>query len=342
MFFAGLEVDLVLFKRSRKRALSFGLLTTSCPLILGTVVGLVFGYEPVAAVVLGSLLASHTLLAAPTISRLGLIQTEPITITYGATVMSDTLSLIVFAICLSIYKSGFSVGPLGLQLLEIIVVLPAMVWGLNRAALYLVKRAANQENLQFIILFCIVAVAALIVQSINLPDIVGAFLAGLAINSATKSTSAKEKLEFFGNAIFIPAFFVVTGFIIDPTLFLQAVTTKLPLALCVIGALLLGKWIAAQIVGRTNGYSHTARMTVWSLTLPQVAATLAATLVAYKTLNSAGRPLIDEQLLNVVFVLMLSTAILGPVLTDRFAPRFSKEVHPMKDIQNIQDFKQAS
>ena len=116
MFFAGLEVDLALFKQASKKAITFGLTTTACPLILGIIVGLIFGYTGVAAVVLGSLLASHTLLAAPTITRLGLVKTEPITITYGATVMSDTLSLIVFAVCLSIYKTGFSIFSVGLQL----------------------------------------------------------------------------------------------------------------------------------------------------------------------------------------------------------------------------------
>jgi hypothetical protein len=83
----------------------------------------------------------------------------------------------------------------------------------------------------------------------------------------------------------------------------------------VILALLVGKWIAAQIAGRTFGYSPAARMTMWSLTLPQ----LAATLVAYDTFNPAGQCLIDSRLLNVV--LALTTSILGPVLIEHFAPR---------------------
>jgi hypothetical protein len=89
----------------------------------------------------------------------------------------------------------------------------------------------------------------------------------------------------------------------------------------VIGALLLGKWIAAQIVGRTFAYTLAVRKTLWSLTLPQVAETLAAALVAFKTFDPAGQRLIDAGLLNVVLVLMLTTAILGPVLTACFAPR---------------------
>jgi len=90
-------------------------------------------------------------------------------------------------------------------------------------------------------------------------------------------------------------------------------------------ALLIGKWIAAEIAARAFKYSPTTRMTVWSLTLSQVAATLAAALVAFDTRNPAGQRLVDSHLLNAVLVLMLTTSILGPVLTERFAPRMLQE-----------------
>jgi len=60
MFFAGLEIDIAQFRRERNKSVIFGLVTTLTPLLLGTAVVLLFGYQPVAAVVLGSLLASHT------------------------------------------------------------------------------------------------------------------------------------------------------------------------------------------------------------------------------------------------------------------------------------------
>ena len=107
MFMAGLEVNLALFKAARNKVLTFGILTTSMPLLLGTGVALMFGYSLLPAIVIGSLLASHTLLGLPTIARLGEMQLEPITIAVGATVMSDTLSLVVFAICVSTFQSGF-------------------------------------------------------------------------------------------------------------------------------------------------------------------------------------------------------------------------------------------
>ena len=129
MFGAGLEIDLELFRRVQRRSMIFGLITTSLPLIFGTLVGFIYGYRAVAAIVIGSLLASHTLLAAPIIARLGEIKLEPITVTYGATMMSDTLSLIVFAICASTFQRGFSVSSLAMQLLEIAVFVPLILLG---------------------------------------------------------------------------------------------------------------------------------------------------------------------------------------------------------------------
>lgn len=321
MFFAGLEVDVALFLEKRNRTTAFGLLTTLIPLILGTGVGLLFGYHAIPAIVLGSLLASHTLLGMPIISKLGLMRLEPITITVGATVLSDTLSLIVFAICVPVYKSGFSASGLAIQLLEIALFFPVILIGLSRLGAYFLRRVENDEDAYFVLMLALVAIAALIAQIINLPGIVGAFLAGLAVNAAVRDKPAKAKLEFFGNSFFIPIFFVVTGFLVNPIAFFRTLTGNFGLAAGVVGALLLGKWTAVQIAAHKFSYPAPARKTMWSLTLPQVAATLAATLVAYDTFNSAGQRLVDDRLLNVVLVLVLTTSILGPVLTQNFAPQ---------------------
>ena len=113
----------------------------------------------------------------------------------------------------------------------------------------------------------------------------------------------------------------MTGFLIDPLAMVRSLTEDFFVAAGIIGALLVGKWLAAESCGRAFGYTPAARKTMWSLTLPQVAATLAATLVAYRTFNAAGQPLLDSRMLNCVLIMVLVTAILGPVLTQRFAPR---------------------
>src|SRR5206468_12834243 len=160
MFMAGLEIDLELFKRVQKRSITFGVITTSLPLMLGTAVGFPFGYSVLPAIVIGSLLASHTLLASSTIVRLGGTKLEPMTITYGATVFSDTSSLIVFAICASTFQRGFSISSLLLLLVEIAIFVPLILFGLSRAGGAILKRLEGDEGAYFAVMIAIVAVAS--------------------------------------------------------------------------------------------------------------------------------------------------------------------------------------
>ena len=110
------------------------------PLLLGTVFGLAFRYPLIPAIVVGSLLASHTLLGLAIVTRLGATRLEPIVVTIGATVLSDTLSLIVFAICVSTYTTGFSPAGLTTQLIEIAVFVPLILFGLSRAGAYALSK----------------------------------------------------------------------------------------------------------------------------------------------------------------------------------------------------------
>lgn len=325
MFMAGLEIDLDTFRRVRNRALIFGVATTALPLVLGTAVGFMFGYGALAAVVIGSLLASHTLLASSIITRLRLTSLEPISVTYGATMFSDTSSLVVFAICASTFQRGFSLGSLGILLLEIAIFIPFVLVGLSRAGGWILKKVERDDSAYFAVMLGILAVAATLAEVIQLPGIVGAFLSGLALNAAAREKTAKKEIEFIGNAFFIPIFFITTGFLIDLRALLHSIASDIGLVMAIIGALVIGKYVAAQVVGRKFGYSSDARLTVWSLTLPQVAATLAAALVAYDTFDAAHGRLLDTRMLNVVLVLMLATSILGPVLTERFAPRLQEK-----------------
>jgi Kef-type K+ transport system membrane component KefB len=323
MFFAGLEINLELFRRVRNRSIALGIATTVFPLVLGTVVGLSFGYAAIPAIVIGSLLASHTLLGLSVVSRLGLGSLEPMTVAVGATVMSDTLSLVVFAICVSIYTTGFSPSGLALLLAEIAGYIVLVLFGLSRLGAYVLKRVENEEDAYFVVMLSIMAIAGVLADAIQLPGIVGAFLAGLAINASAQNAPASVKLEFLAKSLFIPIFFVVTGFLINPIPFVHGIFDNFFLVASIIGALLVGKWIAAWGVGRAFGYSRNEQLTIWSLTLPQVAATLAATLVAHETLGAAGQRLLDDRMLNVVLVLVFATSVLGPVLTERFASRLA-------------------
>src|SRR4029453_13573327 len=238
MFFAGLEINLTLFRQKLSRSIVFGVATTSVPLLLGTLAALGLGYPLLPAIVVGSLLASHTFLGSTIVAKLGVNRLEPVVVTIGATMMSDTLSLLVFAICVPLYASGFSASGLAIQVVEILVFVPLVLIGLSRGAAYLLKRVEDEEESYFILMLGILAVTALLAQFINLPGIVGTFLAGLAVNAAVKDKPAKGKLEFMGNSFFIPIFFIVTGFLIDPLALGRSLTSDFFLAAGIIGALL--------------------------------------------------------------------------------------------------------
>jgi Kef-type K+ transport system membrane component KefB len=198
MFSAGLEIDIALFRRAQTRSLIFGLFTTSVPLLFGTLLGLGFGYAVIPAIVVGSLLASHTLLSVPIVQRLGVIRLEPIVVTIGATVLSDTLSLIVFAVCVSMYTTGFSVAALAIQLIEIAVFVPLILLGLSRAGAYGLSKMGNDEEAHFLVMLGVMAVAGAIADQINLPGIVGAFLAGLAVNGAVQDNPQERNWSSLG------------------------------------------------------------------------------------------------------------------------------------------------
>jgi Kef-type K+ transport system membrane component KefB len=229
----------------------------------------------------------------------------------------------------STFQSGFSVLALGRQILEIAIFIPLILVGVSRAGAWVLSKVKDQEDAYFVVMLVIIGIAGSLADTINLPAIVGAFLAGLAVNAAVpRDHPAHEKLGFFARSLFIPCFFSATGFLIDPRVFVESIRTHFPLVVAIISALLLGKGIAAEVAGKRFGYTTAARRTVWSLTLPQVAATLAAALVARDTFNPAHERLIGSDMLNVVFVLVLTTSILGPVLTERFAPAMRPKAPP--------------
>jgi Kef-type K+ transport system membrane component KefB len=320
MFFAGLEIDLAQFNRTRNRSVGFGLLTFAFPLTAGLLVGLAAGYPAVGALLIGSLLASHTLIAYPIVEKMGKLRNEAVTVTIGATVFTDISSLLVLAVCIPIHKSGFSAGTFAVQVLELAVYVPAVVLGLGWVAQRLFARKLPKEG-QLALMLLLVAVAAVGAEAINLEDIIGAFLAGLAVNTATRDSEAKHVMEFVGNHLFIPVFFMTIGFLIDLQTFANTFVTHFWLVAGIVGGLIGSKYLAAEAARRLFGYTQDEGLTMWSLSLPQVAATLAAALVAYETTNAAGERLIGEPVLNSVIVLLVVTSILGPILTEQYAGR---------------------
>jgi Kef-type K+ transport system membrane component KefB len=320
MFFAGLEIDLAQFRRTGHRSLAFGLATFALPLAAGALTGLGFGYDWLAALLIGSLLASHTLLGYPIVQRLGLSRDEAVTVTVGATLFTDVASLMILAVCIPIHLAGFSTTAFLRQVGQLAVYVPLVLVGLGGLTRWLMPRVKTKEG-QFLVMLLVVAIAAVGAEAIQLEGIIGAFLAGLALNRAVREGQARHELEFLGNTLFIPMFFITVGFLIDPRVFAATLVAHPGLVVALVGGLILSKLLAALIARRAFGYSRCQGLLMWSLSLPQVAATLAAALVAFEARDAGGRRLIDEPVLNSVIVLMVVTSVLGPILTEQIGKR---------------------
>jgi len=312
MFAAGLEVDMEQFRRTKNRSLGFGSFTFLVPLIMGTLVGRMFGFDWNPAILIGSLFASHTLLAYPIVSRLGVVNNEAVTVTIGATIFTDIGALLVLAICVAINAGEFTALRLATLLGSLIVYSAVVLFGFDWAGREFFRRSGDEQGNQFLFVLLAVFLAAVGAQLIGVEKIVGAFLAGLAVNDAVGEGPVKEKVVFVGNVLFIPIFFVNLGLLINIPAFVASLS-NIWLTLTIVTGLILSKFIAAFLAKLVYRYNWNEMLTMWSLSVPQVGATLAATLVGYE----AG--LLNEGVLNSVIVLMLVTATLGPVVTSRVA-----------------------
>ncbi|HIK04117.1 MAG TPA: cation:proton antiporter [Trichormus sp. M33_DOE_039] len=318
MFVAGLEVDIEQFRKTKNRSIGFGILTFLVPMIAGILVGRMFNFSWNASVLIGSLLASHTLLAYPIVSRLGVVMNEAVTVTIGATIFTDTGALLVLAICVGIHSGEFTTLSLLTLLGGLAIYSITVLFGFDWLGKEFFRRSGDEQSNQFLFILLALFLASVGAQIIGVEKIVGAFLAGLAVNDVLGRSPVKEKIEFIGSVLFIPCFFVDMGLLINIPAFIKTLSSFW-LTLFIVLALIGSKFLAALFAKLIYRYNNAELMTMWSLSLPQVAATLAATLVAYQTINSAGERLINEGVLNSVIVLMLVTAIMGPIITARSA-----------------------
>lgn len=325
MFLAGLEVDLRVFEQQKNRSLGFGFLTFIIPLLAGMSVGLAFDFNWVSAMVVGSLIASHTLLAFPIMVQLGIVQRQAITVALGATIFTDVASLLVLAVGISTFQGGFSVSGLLVQLTQLSVYGVLVLVGIPYVGARFFRKHRHDEFLTFAFVFLALLFAAVAASLIHLEDIVGAFFAGLAVNRLVAHTPVQDKLHFIGTMLFIPAFFAAIGMRLDLPVFTATLQNSLDFVVAIVLALLVGKWLAAWASGKMFGFSRAATATVWSLSIPQVAATLAAAMAAYETTNEYGDRLITEPVLNSVIVLMVLTSALGPILSQKFGHQLAAE-----------------
>jgi Kef-type K+ transport system membrane component KefB len=323
MFTAGAELDLLLFQRYRKAALTFGLATFAAPLTTAFVAGQLLDYSVGSSLLLGSVWASHTLVTYPMVRQAGLSGNRAVAATVGATVITDTLSLILLA-----GVSGSVTGSSGLTQIvgSLLIGLAALGaytgWLLPRVARWFFTGSGHEPMARYAFLVAAMLSAAVLSEMVGIEGIVGAFFAGLGLNRLVPAGSPlMERVEFFGSAMLVPVFLVSVGVLITPSVLADPATLGVALVFCVV--LFLGKGVAALASRPLLGFSRVECALMFGMTLPQAAATLASTTVGYKL------GLFGGQVVNAVLVVILVTMLVSSIVTARAADRVEPTVEDL-------------
>ena len=342
MFLAGLEIDMADFKRNSTKSLAFGMYTFLSPMILGTVVGIwVLQFNVLTSVLLASMFASHTLIAYPIISKLGISKNKAVSITVGGTMITDTLALLVLTIIV-----GMATGQvndmfwirLGVSILIFALI---VLFGFPFIGRWFFKHVHDNIS-QYIFVLVMVFLGSFLAQVAGMEAIIGAFLSGLALNRLIpQSSPLMNRVEFVGNAIFIPFFLLGVGMLIDyRTFFTSFETIKVGLIMIIVAT--AAKYIAAWMTQKTFHLSTDQRSVIFGLSNAQAAATLAAVMVGYNVITGTdanGEPirLLNESVLNGTILMILVTCTIASFAAQKGAHNIAAQ-----DISDKEENKKES
>ncbi|MFC6903816.1 cation:proton antiporter [Halalkalicoccus tibetensis] len=320
MFVAGLEIDLDGFFEGVDRSVVFGLLSFLVPQAVGTVAGVaVLGLSIPAALLFASIFASHTLLAYPVVNRLGIATDEAMTATIGGTILTDTLALLVLAIVVASAEGALDAAfwaQLGVGLTLFFV----GVWVLvPRIGAWFFRTVNEESYFEFLFVMSTLFVCAYLAELAGVEPIVGAFLAGLVLNRLIPAHGTlMNRIEFVGNALFIPFFLLSVGMLVDARAIAEGPRTLL-IAGVLIVSVLATKFAAAWIAGRLYGYSADQVRGMFALSLGQAAAALAIVLIGFQV----GIDGFDQEMVNAVVLMILAVSVISPAVMERAGKRIA-------------------
>jgi Kef-type K+ transport system membrane component KefB len=322
MFLAGLEIDLVQFRKNSFRSIVFGLYTFIVPMGLGFVAGFyLLNFSIPTSLLLASLFASHTLIAYPILSKLGITKTRVVNIAVGGTMITDTMALLVLAVIVRMTVSEVN-GEFWTRLsLSIIASGSIIIFLFPVIARWFFKHVSDSVS-QYIFVLVMVFLGAFLAELAGIEAIIGAFLAGLALNRLVPNTSSlMNRIEFVGNAVFIPFFLIGVGMLVDYRVFFADFETiKVAAVMTVVAT--TAKFIAAWLTQKTFRFSIDERRIIFGLSNAQAAATLAAVTVGYNVITGTmpdGSPirLLNESVLNGAIVMILVTCTIATFITQK-------------------------
>ncbi|MDF2933288.1 MAG: cation:proton antiporter [Chryseobacterium sp.] len=329
MFLAGLEIDMGDFKRNKWKSLTFGLYTFTAPFVLGFIGAYyLLNFSMLTSILFASLFSSHTLIAYPLVSKLGITKNLSVNITVGGTMITDVMTLLVLAIIV-----GMSQGDVGTAFWVRLSV-SFIIFGLIVLFLFpLIGRwffkKVNDKISQYIFLLVMIYLAALLAELAGMEAIIGAFFAGLALNRLIPHTSSlMNRVEFVGNAIFIPFFLISVGMLIDFQAFFKSWDTILVAAIMLLASI-GGKYLAAVATQKTFRLSKEEGKLIFGLSSASAAATLASVMVGYNIIISEsenGEPvrLLNEHVLNGSILLILISCTISSFISMASAQKIAE------------------
>ncbi len=322
MFIAGLELDMNEFKKTRNKSLLFGFLTFVIPISIGfPVCHYLLGYDLLPSILIASMFATHTLVSYPIVNSYGISKREAVAITIGGTILTDTAVLIILAVIVGAAQGDINQDFWVTLGVSFVLFLFIMFGVIPRIAKWFFQKIESEKTAHYIFVLAVVFFAAFLAEIAGLEPIIGAFVAGLALNKLIPHSSAlMNRIEFIGNAIFIPFFLISVGMIVD-----VSVLMKGPMALIIAGTLTIvavtGKFLAATATSFFAKYAKNDRNLIFGLSNAHAAATLAIIMVGY------DREIIDENVLNGTIVLILITCIIASLVTENASRRIVMEGH---------------
>ncbi len=313
IFSAALSMDLDQFVRMRGRSIGFGLLSVGLPFALAywLAPGLL-GYGMAATLLLGAIVGSHTLLAYPSAARLGIGKIPAVTVTMGATLVTDVVSLMVLAVVAASYGGGdidssfwwsFGIG---------VSVFVLLAWfAIPALGRWFFRTVRRETEAEYVFLLAVLFVTAVLAEWVGLAPIIGAFMAGLLLNRLVPDTSPlMNRVQFMGNALFVPFFLLSVGMLVDVRVMSDLAVWKL--AGIFTGMVVVGKTASSWMAGAAYRFSIREIWVMSGLTIPQAAATLAVTLIGF------DMGLFDALAVNAVVIMILITCLMGPWLVERY------------------------
>jgi Kef-type K+ transport system membrane component KefB/nucleotide-binding universal stress UspA family protein len=317
MFVAGLELDLDDFIEHRRDSIGFGTATFVIPMVLGTVTSLALGYDLLASLLLASCWASHTLVTYPAFQRVGTVGNRAVATSVGATIITDTAALLVLAVVARAHQGELSVVFWATLLPSIVILTVGVAIGLPIVTRRFFSGLGQDRHLRFLFVMVALFTIASLAELIGVEAMVGAFLAGLAINRSVPNGGAlMERINFLGATLFIPLFLLATGMLIDPQVLLDPRTLLVGAVFTAVA--IVAKLLAAVVTGKLLRYAGAEIGAMFALSSAQAAATLAAIVVG---LNVG---LIDESTVNAVMMVILVTCVVAPAAATRYAAQLPR------------------